>query len=88
MSQQRYHLEFHAVASSQIPGLPAPAYTAMVEVLLPVIRAPWATTFPNDPESQPTTVWRWVPFGDWGLLALHIDESRRTIRVHDITWIG
>jgi hypothetical protein len=82
-----YRVEFHAKGDAETVGLPESAFTPLFETLVAVSRDPWGLSRP-DPRMGDES-FRWVPFDD-GLGAVHvkIDEARRVVRVHGVTWTG
>lgn len=85
MTPEPYHLEYHAAASAQIPGLPAAAYIALVERLVAVKRDPYADTF-ADTLDDPAL--RSADFGEYGLVAFYVDNGERRVTVYNVTWTG
>lgn len=80
-----YRVVFHAKADAETLGLPAEAFTALIDTLATVSRDPCgqAATFPADDPHI-----RRAAFAELGLCSFHIDEDTRTVRVYDVTWTG
>lgn len=80
-----YRVVFHAKADVETIGLPAEAFTALVQTLAKVSRDPYdpAATLPTDDSHI-----RMATFAAFGLCSFHIDEDTRTLRVFDVTWTG
>jgi hypothetical protein len=78
-------VEFHASGAAEIPGLPEAAFVALVDQLVKLGRDPWANSTAGLRDDQN---FREVPFGDHGIAAVYIDESRRTVLVYEIVWAG
>ncbi len=80
-----YRVVFHAKADAETIGLPADAFTALIETLAKVSRDPFdpAATYPTGDAQV-----RYAIFRQFGLCAFHIDEATVTVRVFDITWTG
>lgn len=80
-----YRVDFHAKAAAETIGLPAEAFTALIERLAAVSR---------DPHDQAVTLATGDPhirraiFATFGMCSLHIDEDTRALRVFDVTWAG
>jgi hypothetical protein len=81
-----YTVEFHAKADAECVGLPDDAFKLLLETLVVVSRDPWATTRQDRPDEAPS--FRWAVFGAAGLVHVTVDDERRVVRVHGISWIG
>lgn len=79
-----YRVTFHAAASASIPGLPAEAFEALVEVLVMAGRDPYKTGSP-DPDDP---AHRHATFGGLGLVAYRIDEAAEVVHVYHVMWAG
>ena len=79
-----YTVAFHASASSKIPGLPAEAFTALMERLLEVGDDPLDSTPVRSEEPN----FRHTTFGEHGIVAFYLDRPRRTVTVYDVLWAG
>ena len=80
-----YRVVFHAKADAETIGLPAEAFTALIEILAVVSRDPYdqaVTLATDDPHI------RRAAFATFGLCSFHIDEETRTLRAFDVTWTG
>jgi mRNA-degrading endonuclease RelE of RelBE toxin-antitoxin system len=80
-----YRVDFHAKAAAETIGLPAEAFTALIETLAAASRDPYdqaVTHATDDPHIRRAT------FATFGLCSFHIDEDTRTLRVFDVTWTG
>jgi hypothetical protein len=81
-----YRVEFGGGAQVQFHGLPEDARDALVERAADLAEKPWdAVVLPpgDDPAFRETV------FGSGqGILAFHVDESVRLIRIFNIVWIG
>jgi hypothetical protein len=82
-----YQVVYHVSASAKIPGLPAEAFTALVERLLQVADDPLAVSEPVRSE-EPN--FRHATFGrdDQGIVAFYVDRPRRVVTVYDLLWAG
>jgi hypothetical protein len=82
-----YRVEFHAKGDDEAYGLPKDAFVALFETLVAVSRDPWANSREDSLVGDPT--YRWVPFGDGhGIVQIRVDEDKRVVRVHGVTWTG
>lgn len=81
-----YRVVFHAKADAETFGLPAEAFTALIDTLARVARDPYDQAVTLDSEEGPHI--RRATFGTFGLCSYHIDEDARTLRVFDVTWTG
>ncbi|WP_067143987.1 hypothetical protein [Microtetraspora malaysiensis] len=79
-----YAVNFHASASSQIPGLPAEAFRALVDELLIVGADPHHRGFPDPDDPR----YREQVFGAVGLVSYLIDDAAKVVHVYAITWAG
>lgn len=78
-------MEFAAAGSAKVPGLPAAAFTALVETTVAISRDPWGATEPDTPHPPE---FRWAVFGEAGIVSIHVDDAGRVVRVHDVLWTG
>lgn len=76
-----YRLVFHAEADAETIGLPAEAFTALIQTLATVSRDPYdpAATLPTDDSHIRTAT-----FATYGTCSFQIDEDTRTLRVFDV----
>jgi hypothetical protein len=84
--QVSYGVRFESAALSQLNGLPAAAFNALLERVVDLVDEPWdAAVMP--PGDDPA--YRLVMFGaGYGLLSFQADDASEIIRIFDITWIG
>lgn len=80
-----YAAAFTAKADRQTVGLPQDAFVALVDRLVVVRRDPWGVTEPDIPDEL---AFRWTSFGEFGMVSVYVDDARRVVRVHDVTWAG
>ncbi|WP_066376232.1 hypothetical protein [Herbidospora mongoliensis] len=79
-----YEINFHAAASSQIPGLPERAFVALLDELAVIGADPHhrGVAHPEDP------AFREQAFGGVGLISFAVNDTTKTITVYSITWAG
>ncbi|MFC0862271.1 type II toxin-antitoxin system RelE/ParE family toxin [Sphaerimonospora cavernae] len=80
----KYRINYHASASSQVPGLPEDAFLALVRTLITVGDDPWSTGIP-DPDDPD---YRQAVFGGLGLVLYYVDDTAGVVNVYDVTWAG
>lgn len=80
-----YTAAFTAKADHETVGLPQEAFVALVDRLAVVCRDPWGAAEPDFPDQA---AFRWTSFAEFGLASVYIDDVRRVVRVHDVTWTG
>jgi hypothetical protein len=76
----KYRINYHAAASSQIPGLPEEAFLTLIDTLLQVGADPWSSSIsdPDEPEH------RQAVFGSLGLVFYRIDDDTHTVHVYNM----
>ncbi|MBG0819060.1 hypothetical protein [Planomonospora sp. ID82291] len=80
-----YRVNYHAAASSQIPGLSAAAFTVLIERLVEIGDDPFHGSTPVTAE-EPN--FRTATFGASGIVAFYVNRPARTVTVSDILWAG
>ena len=82
-----YAVEFTPTADTQIrKPFPDAAFDALYAVLGAISRDPWGHTVADTTEES--EAFRWAGFGGAGWVFVYVDEPRRTVRVHNVTWLG
>lgn len=79
-----YRINFVAAASSQIPGLPAGAWQALVDELLIIGADPHRRGVPHPEDS----LFREQAFGEAGLVSYVVDDAAKVVHVYSIIWAG
>ena len=79
-----YRINFVAAASSQVSGLPADAWTALIEELLIIGADPHHRGIAH-PE-QP--LFREQAFGTGGLVSYVVDDAAKLVHVYSIVWVS
>ncbi|GLW22932.1 hypothetical protein DI270_017320 [Microbispora triticiradicis] len=80
----KYRINYHASASSLIPGLPEEAFRALIDTLLKVGDDPWEMGIPEPVDPQ----CRQAVFGGVGLVFYYVDDDAQMVTVYDIAWAG
>ncbi|WP_214409899.1 hypothetical protein [Sphaerisporangium fuscum] len=78
-----YRVEFHLSALAQLEGLPDEAFDALVKRAADLVDAPWdaEVLYLEEPEFRHTL------FGDFGVMAFHVDQCAELIRIFNVTWV-
>jgi mRNA-degrading endonuclease RelE of RelBE toxin-antitoxin system len=82
-----YWVEFHAKAAEETRGLPGEAFQALYDALASVARFPWTSS--REDRLFDDVTYRWAAFGrGYGIVQFRVDDNRRVVHVHTITWTG